>query len=213
MKLWNSSLLMIAAFVSISGAASAASKGDRMTSGQVLTGANDDFISSMDGRFRFVMQHDCNIVQYDRTTPLWASNTDGAGSNCLLFMQTDGNLVMYANTFRDASGVLRGWATWATNTEGNPGTFLVAQGDGNAVLYRNRTPLWATNTVVAPTIPARSGASNPHPGCSFSRTDTRCYGVAEFCNAIWACGVSFNGVVDEQSDGWTLCGACFGFSF
>ncbi|MEV0902629.1 LamG-like jellyroll fold domain-containing protein [Actinoplanes sp. NPDC049802] len=54
-----------------------------------------------------------------------------------LWMQEDGNLVLYQNAT----------AIWATNTTGNPGASLVMQGDGNLVLYRSdRTPLWSTGT-------------------------------------------------------------------
>lgn len=54
-----------------------------------------------------------------------------------LTMQTDGNLVVYhGNT-----------ATWATHTDKHPGAHLVAQGDGNIVLYDAAgKPLWSTRT-------------------------------------------------------------------
>jgi hypothetical protein len=37
---------------------------------------------------------------------------------------------------------------WDTSTHNNPGSRLVAQDDGNVVIYRpDGTPVWATNTV------------------------------------------------------------------
>ncbi|MEH1834991.1 MAG: hypothetical protein V7L29_23765 [Nostoc sp.] len=42
------------------------------------------------------MQSDCNLVNYTYNgTPVWASRTDGRGSNCRLQLQDDGNLVIY----------------------------------------------------------------------------------------------------------------------
>lgn len=195
----------------------AANKGDRLVGNGRLVGANNDFIMSKDGRFRFVMQSDCNLVQYQSTRALWASGTNGAGKNCLAIMQTDGNLVIYRDTFRDSNNVLFGFAAWATGTNGHPGAFVVAQGDGNTVVYVNKQALWATNTVVPNppvSVPPNSGGMNPHPGCSFSRTDTKCFGVVMMCNTVWACGINpSNFTVIEEKDGWGVCGACLGLPF
>jgi hypothetical protein len=52
-------------------------------------------------------------------------------------MQTDGNLVVYAN----------GVAQWNSGTAGNPGAYLWMQSDGNLVIYAsNGSPLWWTDT-------------------------------------------------------------------
>jgi hypothetical protein len=41
-----------------------------------------------------------------------------------------------------------GHAVWASGTNGSPGSHLVAQSDGNVVIYRpDGHPIWATNTV------------------------------------------------------------------
>jgi hypothetical protein len=53
-------------------------------------------------------------------------------------MQTDGNLVLYDYQHHPV---------WASGTNGHPGAYLVIQKDGNAVIYKGITPLWATNTV------------------------------------------------------------------
>ena len=94
---------------------------------------------SGDGRFRFVMQGDGNLVLYaPGNVPLWASNTSGHTNVWDAVMQSDGNLVVY-----DAHG----HALWASNTHGHAGARLIAQSDGNVVIYDPvNHPLWATNT-------------------------------------------------------------------
>jgi hypothetical protein len=52
-------------------------------------------------------------------------------------MQVDGNLVVYDGARK---------ALWASNTNKHPGSRLVAQDDGNVVVYSGSTPLWSTNT-------------------------------------------------------------------
>lgn len=54
-----------------------------------------------------------------------------------LFMQPDGNLVLY-----DAANRPR----WATGTNGRAVSHVIMQPDGNLVLYKNKTPLWASDT-------------------------------------------------------------------
>lgn len=62
----------------------------------------------------------------------------------LLYMQPDGNLVVYryeprAATYREAR--------WASGTHGNPGAYLTFQPDGNLVVYsRDDRALWASGT-------------------------------------------------------------------
>jgi hypothetical protein len=57
-----------------------------------------------------------------------------------LIMQTDGNLVEYWTS--------SGQACWATNTNGQPGSYATYQGDGNFVVYNGGgDALWASNTV------------------------------------------------------------------
>jgi hypothetical protein len=54
-----------------------------------------------------------------------------------LFMQPDGDLVLY-----DAANKPR----WATGTNGRAVSHVIMQPDGNLVVYRNKTPLWASDT-------------------------------------------------------------------
>ncbi|KAL0922368.1 hypothetical protein M5K25_006347 [Dendrobium thyrsiflorum] len=100
--------------------------GERLNTGQYL----------IQGRDKFIIQNDCNLVLYSHGTPIWASNTGGLASGCYLAMQTDGNLVVYDYGNR---------AIWASNTGGENGYYnLILQKDGNVVIYGK--PIWATGT-------------------------------------------------------------------
>ncbi len=69
--------------------------------------------------------------------PVVLAQTTGRPSNTLV-MQSDGNLVLYAN----------GVPAWATGTNGNPGAWAALQDDRNFVVYSAANkPLWATNTL------------------------------------------------------------------
>jgi hypothetical protein len=114
-------------------AASALDRGDALHT--------DDFLQSSDGRFRLNLQPDCNLVlRYyaDENQPLWASNTGGQGTGCVLHMQAgDGNLVLYTGG---------GIAIWSPHTEPD-GHRAVMQDDGNFVVYSSvPAALWATGT-------------------------------------------------------------------
>lgn len=119
-------------------------------------------------------------------------------------MQGDGNLVVYTGGQK---------AVWSSKTDGNPGAYVIAQGDGNVVIYKGQKALWATNTVVFKPPGNSSGGSNPHPGCRFARTDTKCFVFSLWCKAVWSCGFDSNLNPIEQSDSWHPCGACAGLSF
>lgn len=107
-----------------------------------------------------VFQSDGNLVAYGAgAVPLWASGTYAPGG--ALVMQNDGNLVIYK------PGGIPIWASKATPSFGqlpdrllggqqlDPGDALVsdngnyalvAQGDGNLVVYGPGGPIWATGT-------------------------------------------------------------------
>ena len=107
-----------------------------MKAGEVLYPGQ--YITSANGRYKFIYQNDGNLVLYDGSRPLWASSTNGQpGGVCI--MQEDGNLVFYIPVDRPI---------WASNTAGNPNSRLVVQDDGNMVIYSpNGKAIWATNTV------------------------------------------------------------------
>nr|AMZ79753.1 agglutinin preproprotein [Allium hookeri] len=90
-----------------------------------------------EGPYRFIMQDDCNLVLYEYSTPVWASNTGVTGRNgCRAVMQADGNFVGYDSNGR---------AVWASNSRrGNGNYVLVLQEDRNVVIYG--TDIWSTGT-------------------------------------------------------------------
>ncbi|HEX4725065.1 MAG TPA: beta-galactosidase [Pseudonocardiaceae bacterium] len=79
---------------------------------------------SCDGRFTLILQGDANLVLYQGSTALWATNTVNSGATTAI-MQGDGNFVLYT-----AGGV----PVWASNTVNNPGARLIVQNDGNLVI-------------------------------------------------------------------------------
>lgn len=107
------------------------SAGGRLTAGQ--------FWQSPDGRFKLVAQTDFNMVLYQASTPLWATNTVGAGTLGQFVMQGDGNLVLY-----DSGGVPR----WASATYPYSSAVLAIQNDGNVAIYASvgGALLWQTGT-------------------------------------------------------------------
>lgn len=105
-----------------------------LTSGQSL--APGQFLESPDRHSIFTVQKDGNTVLYVDFKPLWYT---GMRSNIgQMYMQTDGNLVLY-NT--------GGQPLWASGTNGNPGAYLTLQTDGNLVIYSSSNqPLWTSGT-------------------------------------------------------------------
>lgn len=98
--------------------------GERLAPGERLTSGN--------GRFTLVMQHDGNLVEYDGGTPVWATGTSAADST--FEAQGDGNFVVYA------PGHV---ARWATGTS-RAGSVLTVQDDRNVVVYApGNQPVWA----------------------------------------------------------------------
>jgi Alpha-L-arabinofuranosidase B, catalytic/Carbohydrate binding module (family 6) len=106
-----------------------------LTANQQLT-ANQS-VASCNGDYSLIMQGDGNLVLYQGSTALWASNTVGSGADEAI-MQGDGNFVLYTSA---------GSPVWASNTPGNSGAYLEVQNDGNVVVYSaSGTVLWSTGT-------------------------------------------------------------------
>jgi hypothetical protein len=107
-----------------------------MLSANQTFGVNQPILSC-DGRFKFILGGDGNLVLYQGSTALWSAKTYGKGGTKAL-MQGDGNFVIYT-----ASGT----AVWSTGTGGNSGAALSVQDDGNVVIYSAAgKALWNTGT-------------------------------------------------------------------
>lgn len=114
---------------------------DRLLSSEFMT--SNQYLQSSDGRFRFYLQSDGNLVLrvVSSGQSLWSSATQGQGGT-RLNMQSDGNLVL-----RNSAGAAR----WASATNGLGANRASLQSDGNFVLYTAaNAAVWATNTPQAP---------------------------------------------------------------
>jgi hypothetical protein len=114
--------------------------GDHLSAGGVLSGDSADYLQSGDGRYRLVMQADCNLVLYKNHHVIWTPHTNGRGSHCQAEMQGDGNFVVYS--YRGG----RKTPLWYSQTNGHGGSYVIAQNDGNLVVYQGRAALWNSGT-------------------------------------------------------------------
>ena len=106
-----------------------------LTANQQL--AANQSLASCNGDYSLIMQGDGNLVLYQGSTALWASNTVGSGADEAI-LQGDGNFVLYTSS---------GTPVWASNTAGNTGAYLQVQNDGNVVVYSaSGSMLWSTGT-------------------------------------------------------------------
>ena len=163
---------------------------------QLIYGAGQVTLASgqfLQSRYRRLeMQPDCNLVVYNVTNALpndavWHSDTTGAGSDCAMDFQADGNLVVY-----DGFGQF----VWATGTSGTTAAELWLQDDGNVVLYNDvGTPLWQSNT---PGLFV-AGASCGDLSCDGAETCSSCPGDCGSCSPV--CG-------DGSCDGGETCSSC-----
>jgi hypothetical protein len=105
---------------------------DQLDPGQSLNPGQ--FLTSENGRFKFILQPDGDICLYQLQPPLpdpvWKSGTTGQGIT-ILTMQADGNLVG-----RDSGG----HDIWHTGTWGNEGAFLEVLDIGKVQVAK---PLWS----------------------------------------------------------------------
>ncbi|MCQ6275418.1 lectin [Bacillus sp. V3B] len=105
---------------------------DRLLSGQTLYPGES--LRSANGRYRFILQNDGNLVLYEGNQALWASNTQGRAVSRAI-MQSDGNFVIYGYP----------GPVWASDTAGWNNAYLIVQNDGNVVIYGQKAA-WATGT-------------------------------------------------------------------
>ncbi|WP_448612970.1 hypothetical protein [Modestobacter sp. URMC 112] len=120
--------------------------GDELVRGQQVTSPN--------GRYHVVLQHDGNVVVYHSATgrPLYSAGSYGGW---LLRMQADGNLVAYRGD---------GIPLWATGTWREGPSWVAMQDDGNLVVYRaDGTPSWRSGWDVGQV------ATQPSPGTPLPR--------------------------------------------
>ncbi|MFJ6518290.1 hypothetical protein ACIQJ4_08530 [Streptomyces filamentosus] len=90
---------------------------------------------SPDGRTMLAMQGDGHAVLYHDGAAIWtARGSYGVGNE--LYMQADGNLVVYDAGMRPV---------WNSQTHSHPGAHLAIQNSGNMVVYYGSTPLWWSN--------------------------------------------------------------------
>ena len=104
----------------------------------------DSSIYSPNGVYRLLFQGDGNLVLFQGHQPIWSPNVQ----NCIptpyyahsADFQSDGNFVIY---YVLQSNPQQKVPIWSTNTQGNPGSRLEVQNDGNVVIYdRNNRAMW-----------------------------------------------------------------------
>jgi hypothetical protein len=98
-------------------------------------------LKSKNGRVKVNFQTDGNLVLYGDGNPLWWTGNDPSIDYAI--MQTDGNFVLYRNF-----GKLGQTAMWSTGTAGRANAYLVAQDEGNLVMYwgSGGSALWSSET-------------------------------------------------------------------
>jgi hypothetical protein len=98
------------------------------------------YLVSSDTHSAFSLLNNGNLSLLIDYKTAWST---GPNSNAnRLYMQTDGNLVLYTKDMKPL---------WASGTDGNPNSHLVIQSDGNAVIYSSAgLPLWSTRTDGSP---------------------------------------------------------------
>ncbi len=158
----------------------------KLISAQTLTTPN--------GQFRLVMQGDGNLVEYDGTTVVWASNTAGTGN--YVEMQGDGNFVVYSSANA---------ALFASNTAGNTSSSLVLGNNGVlSVVSSTGQTLWAAVGAVIPNGSLSANQSLKSPNGQYRLTMQGDGNLVEYdgAAAAWSSGTTGTGVhAVMQGDG------------
>ncbi|MGE7391502.1 hypothetical protein ACQKM2_39140 [Streptomyces sp. NPDC004126] len=111
-----------------------AAAGDTIIQGTSMLARGQAWYSP-DGRTMLAMQGDGHAVLYHDGAAIWtARGSYGVGNQ--LYMQADGNLVVYDAAMRPV---------WNSQTHYHPGAHLAIQNSGNMVVYYGSTPLWWSN--------------------------------------------------------------------
>ncbi|MCO7223440.1 cytochrome c peroxidase [Pleionea sp. CnH1-48] len=100
---------------------------------------NNEFIESNNGRYRFYLQGDGNLVlrRLSDSAALWSSATHDQGG-VRFRLQGDGNMVL-----RNANGN----ALWSSKTNGTDATYLMLHNHGNLALHTPANEIvWQTDT-------------------------------------------------------------------
>ncbi len=108
----------------------------RMGQGSILE--MGESLSSPNGLYKLIMQHDGNLVLYNQNmNALWSTSTHGNPGSHLVF-QYDGNVVLYNKNSSQA--------LWSTQSASSGAAFFQVQDDANVVLYDQfNMPLWTRN--------------------------------------------------------------------
>lgn len=114
---------------------------------------------SKNGQYQMSFQTDGNLVVYQGSKAIWASNTNVGVKSDKLAFQTDGNLVLY----------FMNYATWASGIYGSGynNAYLVMQDDGILAAYNNGSLYWSTkpksqtSTPTTNSNPTTTSNSNP----------------------------------------------------
>lgn len=136
-----------------------------------------DYLETFTGNYRFIFQHDGNLVlrAWPSREVAWASGTNGKGGTHLK-LQGDGNLVLYTSTRQPV---------WASGTHGSYANKLMLSAEGTIALYRGIEIVWETENTL-------DDDNQECLGSRLAATD-RLYRGEYICSGACSMGVDDNG--------------------